>query len=280
MSISQLAIQESPYRLSHHNRPPRVPLVFPSAKLPRMKSAFTAAFVFTASVSFAQAPGPRADLVRTTLPLEGAPKAIPGPYKVMAEPAAGSPGHVIFRPEDPGKLPAKDKLPVMAWGDGGCAINSARYSGFFTTIASHGILGIGNVPEPGAERRQQNADDLRKAIAWAEKENARDGSPLKGKVDVEHVAVMGQSCGGFLSIALGADPRVKTIGVFNSGVQRARAESNEDALQKVHGPVLLINGAERDFLMPASLTTFELIDKVPVFYGARHAAGHTATVDH
>src|SRR5215470_11309535 len=96
----------------------------------------------------------------------------------------------------------------------------------------------------------------------------------------DQVAVMGQSCGGFLSITLGADPRVKTIGVFNSGVQPARPESNEDAVQKVHGPVLLINGAERDFLSPASLATFELINSVPVFYGARHDAGHTATVDH
>jgi len=246
-----------------------------------MKSALALAVVFTASVSFAQAPGPgAADLVRTTLPLEGAPKAIPGPYSVKSEPAFGSPGHVIFRPEDLGRFPDKDKLAVMAWGDGGCAINSARYSGFFTTIASHGFLVIGNVPEPGAANRQQNADDLRKAIAWAEKENARAGSPLRGKIDLEHVAVMGQSCGGFLSIALGSDPRVKTIGVFNSGVQRGRPDSNEAALQKVHGPVLLINGAERDFLTPASLTTFELIDALPVFYGARHGAGHTATVDH
>jgi sugar lactone lactonase YvrE len=246
-----------------------------------MKSALTSAFVLlTACVSFAQAPGPRADLVRTTLPLEGAPKAIPGPYKVLSEPALGSPGHVVFRPEDLGGFPGKDKLPVMAWGDGGCAINSARYSGFFTTIASHGFLVIGSVAEPGAEPRQQNADDLRKAIAWAEKENARAGSPLKGKVDLEHVAVMGQSCGGFLSITLGSDPRVKSIGVFNSGVQRNRLESNEDALQRVHGPVLLINGAERDFLTPASVATFDLIKNVPAFYGARHGAGHTATVDH
>src|SRR5262249_15004012 len=106
------------------------------------------------------------------------------------------------------------------------------------------------------------------------------GSPLKGKIATDQVAVMGQSCGGFLSITLGADPRVKTIGVFNSGVQPARPESSEDAVQKVHGPVLLINGAERDFLSPASLATFELINSVPVFYGARHDAGHTATVDH
>src|SRR6266566_2854218 len=244
-----------------------------------MKTTLVVAAVLTASVCLAQAPV-RNDLVATTLPLDGAPKAVPGPYKVMSEPAFGSPGHVIFRPEDPGKLSGKDRLPVMAWGDGGCAINSARYSGFFTTIASYGFLVIGSVPEPGAASRQQNADDLRKAIAWAEKENGRDGSPLKGKVDLEHVAVMGQSCGGFLSITLGSDPRVKTIGVFNSGVQRNRPESNEDALQKVHGPVLLINGAERDFLTPASLTTFELIKNVPAFYGARHGAGHTATVDH
>ncbi len=235
-------------------------------------------FVAVAAAAFAQ--GPNLNLVNTTLPLEGAPKAIPGPYKVVKEPAFADAGHVVFRPEDLSAFPRKDKLPVMAWGDGGCAINSARYSGFFETIASHGILVIGNVPEPNAERRQQNADDLRKAISWAEKENGRDGSPMKGKIDLEHVAVMGQSCGGFLSITLGADPRVKTIGVFNSGVQPNRAESNGDALQKVHGPVLLINGAERDFLTPASVTTFDLLSKVPAFYGARHGAGHTATVDH
>ena len=131
-----------------------------------MKSALTIAFVLTACLSFAQGPGRGgADLVRTTLPLEGAPKAIPGPYKVISEPAFGSPGHVVFRPEDLARLSGKDKLPVMAWGDGGCAINSARYSGFFTTIASHGFVVIGSVPEPGAAQRQQNADDLRKAIA-------------------------------------------------------------------------------------------------------------------
>jgi sugar lactone lactonase YvrE/dienelactone hydrolase len=241
--------------------------------------ALTTAALLALAVATSAQP-PRNDLVRTTLPLEGAPKAIPGPYKVMSEPAFGSPGHVVFRPEDLSAFPRKDKLAVMAWGDGGCAINSARYSGFFTTIASHGFLVIGSVAEPGAAARQQNADDLRKAIAWAEKENTRDGSPLKGKVDLEHVAVMGQSCGGFLSITLGADPRVKTIGVFNSGVQRARPESNEDAVQKIHGPVLLINGAERDFLTPASVATFELLNHVPAFYGARHGAGHTATVDH
>src|SRR5205814_6343884 len=155
-----------------------------------MKTTLVVAAILTASLCFAQAPV-RNDLVATTLPLDGAPKAVPGPYKVMSEPAFGSPGHVIFRPEDPGKLPGKDKLPVMAWGDGGCAINSARYSGFFTTIASHGFLVIGSLPELGAAPRPQNADDLRAAIAWAEKDSGRDRAPLEGRMGLEDVAPPG-----------------------------------------------------------------------------------------
>src|SRR5207253_9111978 len=102
----------------------------------------------------------------------------------------------------------------------------------------------------------ENADDIRAAIDWAAKENARVGSPLNGKIALDKVAVMGQSCRGFLSIALGADPRVKTIGVFNSGITNtppAEAQGKAkgkgggspqpgaDALAKLHGPVLLIN---------------------------------------
>jgi hypothetical protein len=174
----------------------------------------------------------------------------------------------------------------MVWGNGGCAIDSTRYSGFLTTIASHGFLVIGTVPQEGAARRQENADDIRGAIDWARKENARTGSTLKGKIALDKIAVMGQSCGGFLSIALGADPRVKTIGVFNSGVQKAAPGAppspypTAEALPKLHGPVLLINGSDPDFMLATSLATFDMIDNVPVFYGARHNAGHTATVFH
>ena len=249
-------------------------------------SAVTGLLMF-AGVCAAQPPGgipPGA--VNTTLPLEGAPLAVAGPYKVTSGPAEGSPGHVVFRPADLSAFPRKDKLPVMVWGNGGCAIGSNRYAGFFTTIASHGFIVMSTVAVDGAPRRQQNADDMRAELDWAAKENARDGSPLKGKIALDQVAVMGQSCGGFLTVGLGTDPRVKTIGVFNSGVQRAVPGApagpfaTSDALPKLHGPVLLINGAERDFLTPTSRATFDMINTVPAFYGARHDAGHTATVDH
>src|SRR5665213_1842174 len=89
--------------------------------------------------------------------------------------------------------------------------------------------------------------------------------------------------GGVLAITLGADPRVATIGVFNSGLQARHPEAAAavaDPLSKLHGPVLLINGHERDFMMATSKATYEAIDKLPAFYGSRHGAGHTATMFH
>jgi dienelactone hydrolase len=254
--------------------------------MPKTIIAAAATLLISVGVTLAQPPGITPEMISRSLPLEGAPLAIPGPYKVASEAAFGSPGHHVYRPETLEAFPKKDSLPVMVWGNGGCAIDSTRYGGFLTTIASHGFLVMGTVPQEGAARRQESADDVRAAIDWAAKENARPESPLKGKIALDKIAVMGQSCGGFLSIQLGADPRVKTIGVFNSGVQDAKAgappsaQPTPDALIKLHGPVLLINGGEPDFMLAASSATFDKIDNLPTFYGARHNAGHTATVFH
>jgi hypothetical protein len=250
------------------------------------KISAAGAVLVLASVGSAQPPGITPEMINTTLPVDGAPLAEAGPYAVTSEPAAGTQGLVVFRPADLAAFPARDTLPVLVWGNGGCAIDSARYGGFLSTIASHGFLVLGTAPVEGAPRRQATADDLRAGIDWAEAENARAGSPLNGKIATQQVAVMGQSCGGFLSVSLGADPRVDTIGVFNSGVQPANPGApagrfpTMDALKDLHGPVLLVNGAERDFMTAASAATFDAINHVPAFYGARHGAGHTATVFH
>src|SRR5271169_3982224 len=123
--------------------------------------AAAAALLTCAGVCLAQPPGITREMIERALPLEGAPLAEPGPYKVASEGAFGSPGHLVFRPEALEAFPKKDTLPVMVWGNGGCAIDSTRYSGFLTTIASHGFLVLGTVPQDGAARRQENADDIR-----------------------------------------------------------------------------------------------------------------------
>lgn len=262
----------------------------------RTSQALSALALFALSgVCGAQPPGITPEMIATSLPLEGAPKAEPGPYPVLEEPAFGVSGLKTFRPGSLERFPKHDTLPVVVWGNGGCAVDNPKYAGFLTTIASHGFLvitttaaapqGAGAAPQSSPPRRA-TADDLRAAIDWAEKENTRSGSPLSGKIDTGHFAVMGQSCGGFLSLTLGADPRVGTIGVFNSGVQARNPNAapssfpTPDALQKLHGPVLLINGGERDFMMARSRATYDAIESLPAFYGSRHGAGHTATAYH
>ena len=99
---------------------------------------------------------------------------------------------------------------------------------------------------------------------------------------------MGVSCGGFLTVALSSDPRVSTIGVFNSGVQPPAAGGpgggaafpTTDALPKIHTPTLYLNGGEPDFMMATSKANFDAINNVPIFYGARSNAGHSATYFH
>jgi len=241
-----------------------------------------AASLLATSLVHAAAPGPGGpppgidmNAINTVLPLEGAPKAIPGPYATARGPAFGKTDLKIYHPTDPSKFPKKDTLPVVVWGNGGCAMENARVTGFFETVASHGFLVVTTTAAPGV-RGQATAATLKSAIDWAEAENKRDGSPLKGKIATDKVAVMGQSCGGMLSVELGADPRVDTIGVFNSG---ARGDMNA-LVGALHGPVLLINGGERDPLMGMSHDTFNASNKLPTFYGSRHGAGHTATMEH
>src|ERR1700739_354433 len=90
------------------------------------------ALLTVAGVCLAQPPGITREMIERTLPLEGAPLAEPGPYKVTSEGAFGTPGYLVFRPTTLDAFPKKDTLPLMVWGNGGCAIDSTRYSGFLT----------------------------------------------------------------------------------------------------------------------------------------------------
>jgi dienelactone hydrolase len=238
-----------------------------------------------AASALAQPPGITMEQIGRQLPLEGAPLAIPGPYEVVSEPAFGLPSHVIYRPANLSAFPNQDTLPVMAWGNGGCAIDSTRYGDFLSTIASHGFLVISTVAVEGESGRGV-PENMIAAFDWADAENARAGSPLNGKIATGQMSAMGQSCGGFMSVSAGADSRVGTIGMFNSAVQPPNGNSpggssaTTDDLAKLHGPVLMINGGEVDFMYEPAQDNFKRINHVPVFYGARENAGHTATVFH
>jgi hypothetical protein len=232
------------------------------------------------------------DDASSQLPLDDAPVAERGRYEVMSEVAFGSLRYVVYRPTNLNAFPQDDTLPVMVWGNGGCSTDSSAYAGFLTTIASHGFLVLAiahvegvdlfSIGASGPTNYDQLASPFLAAFDWAEAESAREKSPLKGKVATDRMAAMGLSaCGGMAAI-LGADPRIDTIGVFN-GDARGSIHLNNDPesvhIDRLHGPVLLVNGTESP-MMARSAESFEAINNVPVFYGARRDAGHALAMDH
>ena len=242
------------------------------------------------SCTTAQTPGISREMIFRTLPLEGAPLAIPGPYTTTWEAAFEQPGFLVIRPVDLGAFPSRDVMPLLVWGNGGCNIDGRGYGETLGTIASYGFIAIATIPveaEEGEEARTRaTAEDLINAINWAEMENSREGSHLKGKIDTSQVSAMGVSCGGFeLAAKAGLDPRVDTVGLLNTGLAAPGPSApgdrlTSDSLSELHGPILLINGGEVDFMYETAQHNFDVINHVPVFYGARENAGHSATYPH
>jgi hypothetical protein len=111
-----------------------------------------AALLAFAGVCYAQPPGITPEMISRALPLEGAPLAEPGPYAVTSEAAFGSPGLMVFRPTTLDAFPKKDTLPVLVWGNGGCAIDTTRYGGFLSTISSRSALLRKKAPRGGRRR--------------------------------------------------------------------------------------------------------------------------------
>ena len=117
-----------------------------------------AALLALTGVCLAQPPGITPEMITRALPLEGAPLAVPGPYEVTTGAAFGSPGLMIFHPKSLDAFPAKDTLPVLVWGNGGCAIDTTRYGGFHDRLAR-----LPRARHGGAGRRAATAGDGRRS---------------------------------------------------------------------------------------------------------------------
>jgi hypothetical protein len=166
-----------------------------------------------------------------------------GPYKVqeMMEPSLAR--HTVYRPIDLNAV--KGKLPILAFGNGGCYMIGNAFETYLTEISSYGFLVIATGPiqpaflpegRPGANgtAQRQPSDEvvsalssersktshLFEAIDWAVAQNKDPQSPYYGKIAADMIAVAGQSCGGLEALEASIDPRVRTAIIFNSGVFR------------------------------------------------------------
>jgi len=153
-----------------------------------------------------------------------------GPYPAIMEGDAGVPGHTIYRPENLSAFDKKNPLPVVAWGNGGCANSNQFYIPFLTEIASQGFLvvAIGPYSAPGGASARggmgggmgggTKSAQLLEALDWATAENQRKDGKYYGKVDPSKFAVFGHSCGGLQALEVSPDPRVSSILVMDSGL--------------------------------------------------------------
>jgi len=111
--------------------------------------------------------------------------------------------------------------------------------------------------------------DVLKGIDWAVAENTRTGSPYKGRIDTAKIAVAGHSCGGLQAIQAGADPRIKTVIVHNSGVFTDGTNPikgmtvDKSILDKLHTPILYVLGGKLDVAWVNGSDDYRRITHIP-----------------
>lgn len=210
-----------------------------------------------------------------------------GKYSALMLTEPSLPTHTVFRPKDLSPFGSKEKLPIIAWGNGACANSPWEHVNFLNEVASHGfiVIAIGPIPAESGERTRSSSksSQLLDAIDWAIAQNKDQSSPYFGKLDVNNIAVSGMSCGGLQTLEVAADPRIKTIGVFNSGVigtpgggMPGMPAITKEQLKKIHTPTLYLLGGPSDIAYNNGMDDFQQINHVPVFV-ANMDVGHGGT---
>jgi len=210
-----------------------------------------------------------------------------GPYPALMEERTDLPDHVVYRPADLARLGRKS-LPVYVFGNGGCSADGTSSRNHLLEIASRGYLVIASgtipraaesvpaatpAPSPSSPAPKLTAATptraLTDAIDWAQRENARNASPFKGRIATDQVAVSGWSCGGLQALSAAQDPRVKTAVIMNSGFFPAGANpiqgvvSDKALLNGLHGSILYVLGGPTDIAAANGTDDFRRIERIP-----------------
>jgi hypothetical protein len=209
-----------------------------------------------------------------------------GPYSAIMVTENTLPTHTIFRPKDLSVFDEKNKLPIIAWGNGACANSPWEHVNFLSEIASYGflVIAIGPIPKEGQRGGgRSTSSQLSDAINWAIAQNNDKSSQYYNKIDIKKIAVSGMSCGGLQALEIAPDPRVTTVVICNSGIlanpgsgMAGMPNLTKDLLLKLHSPVIYILGGESDIAYSNGMDDFKRINNVPVFV-ANMNVGHGGT---
>ena len=249
-----------------------------------MKTKYFLSFVAAALAAAACASGPVApDAVQSRVVEEGGT----GPYKVLMLEDSTLAAHTLFVPADLSPFGKKNPLPVLVWGNGACTNSPWEHYKFLNEIASHGfiVIATGHIPmtdEPYRGPMSTSAQQI-ESIDWILAKNAEKGSPYYGRIDTEHIAAAGMSCGGLQTLDNATDPRLTTIMICNSGlfINPRTAVPNmpmppKERLQEIKVPVIYILGGPEDIAYENGMDDFHRLTEVPAF-AANFPVGHGGT---
>ncbi|MBW6501414.1 MAG: alpha/beta hydrolase [Bacteroidales bacterium] len=209
-----------------------------------------------------------------------------GPCRALMTTENTLPTHTVFRPEDLSVFGRKNKLPIIAWGNGACANSPWEHVNFLSEVSSYGflVIAIGPMPQEGQKGSGRSASSqMADAINWAITQNSDRTSPYYDKIDIAKIAVSGMSCGGLQALETAPDPRVTTAVICNSGIlgnpgsgMAGMPALTKDHLLKLHTPTLYILGGESDIAYQNGMDDFRRINHLPVFM-ANMDVGHGGT---
>jgi dienelactone hydrolase len=146
------------------------------------------------------------------------------------------------------KAAAKEgRLPVLVWANGGCNDTSLPHERMLNEVASHGyvVIALGSMQQRIDDRplKKSPNEQMLQAMDWISKEASKKRSEYYGVVDVEQMAVAGQSCGGAQALVASSDARVKTTVMVNSGMgDMEMSGASSESLRALHAPILYMPG--------------------------------------
>ena len=166
-----------------------------------------------------------------------------GHYPAILSGDPSLPTHTLYRPRDLRPFGPGNRLPVVAFANGGCRDSSGEFRNFLSDIASHGylVIAIGPASDAAVDGSEDptaitRASQLTDAIDWAAKAAEQSGSPYYHRLALDKVAVAGQSCGGIQALAVSPDPRVTATLVLNSSARIASPASTSGAAPTAASP--------------------------------------------